>query len=126
MAGGQATTPRIEWLHVAEPDKAPDLPKGVDHEGNDLGLREKVDPNELHRTMLDKIKISFYEIGWKENADALTQEKLDAMDVLLPEVVGLRCYTGPLFMIYNAVLRALGKNKGIVGFGNIGRQVIIE
>eukprot|EP01050_Picozoa_sp_SAG11_P008228 SAG11_NODE_716_length_7614_cov_63.924837_5_plen_96_part_00 len=40
--GGNKTRPIDEWLHVYAPEKAPALCKGKDHNGRDLGDREKV------------------------------------------------------------------------------------
>jgi hypothetical protein len=117
--GGNTTTPQVEWLHVVDPERAPPLRAGVDSDGVDLGLREKVPLAEFRVHMLVKIQSAFNKIGWSEAAAALTQAKLDDLDLTVEELIGVRLYTGPCFMLYNTVLRAMGNqdSPGIVSMG---------
>lgn len=66
--------------------------------------------------MLKRIRESFVRIGWVEPAKALTQAMLDELEIEDSELIGIRLYTGPCFMLYNAVLRAMGnaERPGIV------------
>eukprot|EP01052_Picozoa_sp_SAG31_P028816 SAG31_NODE_2813_length_5048_cov_8.252576_2_plen_574_part_00 len=106
--GGNRTTPKNEWMHVADPENAPRLMMGRDHNGKDLGTREKVTVAQLRCKMLERIKKCFVEIGWVRPAEALTQSKLDELELEDAELIGIRLYTGPCYMLYNAVLRAMG------------------
>jgi hypothetical protein len=62
---------------------------------------------------------AFYRIGWDKPAAALTQKELDKLDVTDAELISIRLYTGPCFMLYNTVLRALGnpEQPGVVTMG---------
>eukprot|EP01050_Picozoa_sp_SAG11_P008229 SAG11_NODE_716_length_7614_cov_63.924837_6_plen_119_part_00 len=53
--------------------------------------------------MLEKIKIAFYKIGWTDVANELTQSKLDDRGIEDAELIAIRLYTGPCFMLYNTV-----------------------
>ena len=77
VVGGQTTTPRKEWRHVADPKFKDELPKGKDV----AGVREKRDPKELYKNMFTLIKRGFAKIGWSKNAEALTKERVDKLGV---------------------------------------------
>jgi hypothetical protein len=108
--GGTKTTPKHEWMHVVHPEQAPALTAGKDHEGNDLGMRQKIPWQTYKSYLLLLLKKSYMNIGWEHKAEALTQKILDETVGKIEdgELVALRLYTGPCFMIYNTVLRAMG------------------
>jgi hypothetical protein len=110
--GGNRTTPREEWLHVFDPHSAPALPAGTGPGGRALGMRKKV-PWEFFKTnILTELRKSWLAIGWDAKAEKLLDGGQAALDRELQiedgELIALRLYTGPCFMIYNTVLRALG------------------
>ena len=115
--GGNETCIEDEWNHVFEPDSAPRLRKGTDHTGRNLGLRKKVPWQHFRDNMLALIQASFAQIGWTQKAHALKQSDLAALGLLDAEIIALRLYTGPAFMLYNTTLRAManpGPAAGIV------------
>ena len=63
--GGNRSSPRGKWLHVFDPDKAPDLPAGLGNNGSDLGKREKKPRQHYHDNMLLLLRQSFVTIGWE-------------------------------------------------------------
>ena len=81
---------------------------GKDRGGEDLGPRIKITIQEIRRTMLERIRSSFIVLGWDAKAKSLTQERIDGLKISDAELIGLRMYTGPAFVAYNAVLRAMG------------------
>jgi hypothetical protein len=104
--GGNETTPINEWLHVVDPEHAPPLPKGMDQNGRDLGTREKIPWQEFRSGMIEKLQHSFTEIGWSmEKVQSMTEDKLMATigDLEDGEIIALRMYTGPCFILYNTV-----------------------
>eukprot|EP01050_Picozoa_sp_SAG11_P015481 SAG11_NODE_2012_length_3924_cov_1.906667_4_plen_179_part_00 len=63
-----------------------------------LGIRELVDPKELHSTAVTRIKAAFVSMGWSDAG--VTRELLESeLKFTLAEAIGLRLYTGPCFML---------------------------
>ena len=69
------TTPRDEWLHVADVENAKRLPMGQDSAGRNLGVREALSVDKLRATMLERIQASFVRVGWDKPAAALSQAR---------------------------------------------------
>jgi WD40 repeat protein len=101
------TTPHDEWMFVVHPDKVEgDVNAGVDpNTGESRGVRTKIDASELHIGAAARITATFAERGW---GICITDQQLAELPLLIEEVIALRLYTGPMFEIYNGVLRAWG------------------
>jgi hypothetical protein len=98
-------------MHIFDPANAKPVSAGVDHNHKAMGvhgMREKVPWQDFRDIMLQKIQVSFHKIGWDEKAASLTQASLDVLEVEDAEIIAIRLYTGPCFMVYNTTLRAMG------------------
>ena len=113
---GVETCPRDEWAFVAEQGST--MPGGTDPDtGSPLPEREWVSPVELHakaaRWISSRLQESIARNPELANQDKLITEDMVEKDLrddplLLEEIIGLRLYTGPMFDLYNGVLRAWG------------------
>ena len=71
---------------------------GVDMEtGRDLGIRQLVEPQTLLDGAVEKIRAAFVNLGWSPNG--VTPELFQELQFQLSEVIGLRLYTGPMFIV---------------------------
>ena len=101
------STPAREWMFVVDPSalEAP-LDAGFDSEsGRDLGTRKPKPASDLLKNAAQLLSSSF---AFKQCGIVVTQEQINALPLLLEEVIALRLYTGPMFSLYNGVLRAWG------------------
>ena len=96
----------VVFLQV-NPDQAPDLPKHVRSDGTpSVELREKKPWQHYHKNAGMLIAQSFAGIkGW-EKIDVA--KRINKIALAGFQVIALRLYTGPCFMLYNCVLRASG------------------
>ena len=130
--GSHSLLPTTEWnLHrskngpVVHPQSIDGAPSaGFDSEsGRDLGSREPKLATSLLENAAELLSSSFV---FKQHGITVTQEQIKALPLLLEEVIALRLYTGPMFTLYNGVLRAWGNTEqpGVVSRGpNAGMDV---
>ena len=107
------TTPRVEWSFVIA-EKHEQLSAGVDREDNrDRGFRTSVRPQHLLENAAKMITASFSDKGIDR---VVTEAEIKTMNLMVEEIIALRLYTGPMFELYNAALRAWGNAdaRGIV------------
>ena len=104
--GGNKTTARHEFQHVVDPDEAPPLCKFTQNGAPSAELREKKPWQHYHTNAGMLIAQSFAGIkGW-EKIDVA--KRINKIALAGFQVIALRLYTGPCFMLYNCVLRASG------------------
>ena len=104
--GGNKTTARHEFQHVVEPEEAPPLCKFTEDGAPSAELRKKKPWQHYHKKAGILIAQSFAQIkGWEKINIA---ERIDKIALEGFQVVALRMYTGPCYMLYNCVLRASG------------------
>ena len=111
---GVATTPEQEWLFVVEPGLVGAMSAGRDMgTDRDRGNREARVAADLLSNAAELLSASF---AFEQAGVKVTQEQVEALPLLLEEVIALRLYTGPMFEIYNTILRAWGNvaNPGFV------------
>ena len=109
-----STTPHEEWQFVVLGKAwAKEMSAGVDREtGLSRGSRRKVNAHELLASAAKCMTESFRAKGFDI---VITDEEVKALPLLLEEVIALRLYTGPMFELYNGLLRAYGNTpRGIV------------
>jgi hypothetical protein len=112
---GVVFTPKKEYLFVADPDFNESMSAGVHQETKRaMGDRPKRDIRVLQQDAVALIRAEFREMGWSE--DAVTDELWADLKVQESELVGLRLYTGPMFIFYNGALRAMATG-GVAPFG---------
>jgi WD40 repeat protein len=96
------TMPSEEWSFVVSEKHTKPMQAGS---GNARGFREKRDAGDLLHCAAELITHSFASSGYTA---VVTAAEVKALPLLLPEVISLRLYTGPMFELYNWVLRAYG------------------
>ena len=111
-----STTPRDEWLFVVDPESVPDMDAGTDPATKkSRGTRQRLNIDDLYDNAADLITKVFSQnkLFWQVT---VTAEDLKEVKLLRVEVIALRLYTGPLFELYNTVLRAWGntEDRGVV------------
>ena len=92
----------LEWKSKRSP-----IPGGFRHK---LDIRELSNP----KVAVARIRQSFKQMGWSETA--VTETMYGSLMMTLIELIALRLYTGPMFCLYNGVLRSMSSG-GIVLFG---------
>jgi WD40 repeat protein len=117
------TTPKEEWLFVYSPEMLPEaLTKGLSQEtGLRLGNRAKQPWQYFLQRGPSLISAKFAEAGYNVVVSA---EEFSRLAIRQEEIIGLRLYTGPMFELYNGVLRAWANpgQPGIVpAFATIGK-----
>ena len=117
---GVTFTPVKEYHFVADPDFAEPMSCGQAWGTNrtviEGGLRRPLDIIELSdpKVAVHRIRVSFQKMGWLKSV--VTDSMYASLRVTLVELIALRLYTGPLFMLYNGVLRSMASG-GVVKFG---------
>jgi len=100
------TTPKQEWRFVTTPSAVGDMSAGIDREtGESRGIRAKLNIEDLHAEAAQLITSSFARQGLSR---IVTTEEIRDLPLLKEEIIALRLYTGPMFELYNGVLRAWG------------------
>eukprot|EP01052_Picozoa_sp_SAG31_P006815 SAG31_NODE_318_length_17799_cov_79.857571_4_plen_535_part_00 len=107
-------TPQKEFSFVADPRDESVMDAGLDEEGQPLPPREKVLAETLLAEAVPRMRDALHKRGW--GAAAVTHEAFAELHLQLAELIAMRLYTGPMFMLYNGVLRAMGTG-GKVRFG---------
>eukprot|EP00298_Acanthocystis_sp_HF-20_P018268 c21929_g2_i1.p1 GENE.c21929_g2_i1~~c21929_g2_i1.p1 ORF type:complete len:546 (+),score=191.20 c21929_g2_i1:25-1638(+) len=99
------TTPEDEWRFVFDSANSPDLllTRGRKANGESLGSRDKLTPQELKAKALERMR----EISGLE----VSPEEFEEINLSEEEIGCLRLYTGPMFKKYNDLLRKLGKES---------------
>ena len=108
------TTPRDEWHFVVAPAVVGEMDAGTDREtGKSRGTRDKVSIEKLFDEAAELISKSFIDRGF---GTIITRDDVREIGLRIEEVIALRLYTGPMFEIYNGLLRAYGnqESRGIV------------
>ena len=108
------TTPREEWHFVVAPAAVGEMDAGVDREtGRSRGTRTKVSIEKLFDEAAELISKSFIDRGF---GTIVTRDRVREIGLRIEEVIALRLYTGPMFELYNGLLRAYGnqESRGIV------------
>ena len=99
-------TPREEYRFVVDDEFVTPMSAGTDRaSGESLGFREKISVKALMREAVPRLREAFAALGW--SASAVTPKLFAELRITEEEIVTLRLYTGPCFMIYNTVLRAM-------------------
>ena len=99
-------TPREEYRFVTDDEFVTPMSAGTDRaSGESLGFREKISVKVLMHEAVPRLREAFVSLGW--SASAVTPELFAELCITEEEIVTLRLYTGPCFMIYNTVLRAM-------------------
>ena len=117
---GVTFTPAKEYYFVADPMFAEPMSCGQAWGTNrpviEGGLRKPLDIIELSnpKVAVQRIRDCFRKMGWP--ASAVTDTTYASLRVTRVELIALRLYTGPLFMVYNGVLRSMASG-GVVKFG---------
>jgi hypothetical protein len=110
-----AFTPHVEYRFVAEPGFDQPMAAGVEWESSrNLGTRRKVEIGELMAQAVPRIQESYRKMGWSPSA--VTDKHFEELQLTAVELIALRLYTGPCFILYNGVLRSMATG-GIVRFG---------
>eukprot|EP01051_Picozoa_sp_SAG22_P005512 SAG22_NODE_329_length_12249_cov_27.341646_7_plen_1215_part_00 len=116
---GVAFTPE-EYRFVADPTFVEPMSCGLEWENQRPpipgGLRRALDIRDLAdpHVAVARIRQSFKQMGWPESA--VTVSSYEALRLAQVELIAMRLYTGPCFILYNAALRAMGTG-GTVAFG---------
>eukprot|EP01051_Picozoa_sp_SAG22_P011676 SAG22_NODE_1146_length_5374_cov_7.602654_3_plen_696_part_01 len=103
---GISTCCRKEWDFVVNLTRDP----AMEHESV---LRESKDIHQLHRDAWELISASFAARGATDPVFAgvrIKRRQIDDIELRLEECIGMRLYTGPMFSLYNTVLRAFGND----------------
>jgi predicted outer membrane repeat protein len=117
---GVTFTPENEYLFVSDPDFAEPMSCGIEFESKRApiagGLRLPLDIHALSdpTVAVKRIRQHFVKMGWPESA--VTETSYMALQMAAIELIAMRLYTGPMFAIYNGVLRSMGSD-GTVRFG---------
>lgn len=98
----------FQWRRAEPPGSA----------GRKLGWRKRKSLDFLWQHAPELIQESFIEMGWDPAAAA--DQAFEALDVTRAEITCLRLYSGPMAMLYNAVLRAMATG-GFVQGGRSGQ-----
>ena len=120
-------TPRQEYNFVMEPtfDRHTQMSAGKDQTtGEALPDREHIVLKDLLTQAVERMRGVFKEMKLSE--DAITPELFAELQFTLPELGSLRMYTGPMFMLYNTVLRAMATKSKTVEYGGpsmLGKSV---
>eukprot|EP01051_Picozoa_sp_SAG22_P006230 SAG22_NODE_401_length_11080_cov_18.258082_5_plen_553_part_00 len=111
-------TPRREYLFVADPNFHEHMAREVDPRTKMMvGERQKIDIAALMAAAVQRMRAAFATVGLAKEAEtAVTQPLFDALAMTTSELVALRLYTGPCFILYNGVLRAMASG-GVVPRG---------
>eukprot|EP01046_Picozoa_sp_COSAG06_P057499 COSAG06_NODE_11230_length_1541_cov_1.628294_2_plen_311_part_00 len=107
-------TPREEWQFVVAPYTVDEMDAGIDREtGRSRGNRDKIPVEKLLNEVAERITNSFIDRGF---GTVVTRDDIREIGLRIEEVIALRWYTGPMFEIYNGLLRAYGnrESRGIV------------
>eukprot|EP01043_Picozoa_sp_COSAG02_P018544 COSAG02_NODE_868_length_16360_cov_12.608204_7_plen_1171_part_00 len=108
------STPRQEWLFVVAPAVVGDMDAGIDREtGRSRGNRVKIPAEKLLKEAAPLITKSFAN---RRFSTVITPDDILEIGLRVEEVIALRLYTGPMFEIYNGLLRAYGNKeaRGII------------
>jgi WD40 repeat protein len=117
---GVTFTPEREYLFVSDPGFAELMSCGVVGSSNrppipggrrlPLDIRELSDP----KVAVRRIRRCFLKMGWPRSA--VTETGYASLQMTAIELVATRLYTGPMFVLYNGVLRSM-TTGGTVRFG---------
>lgn len=119
---GVTFTPMDEYLFVADPRKMFHKKMNAGSSGGrDLGFRQRVGVDTIFASAVLRIQASYQEAGW--DVEAVNQHSFDALEFKMEELISLRMYTGPLFMVYNTVLRAMATG-GVIKRGPAAGQPV--
>ncbi len=88
------STPRKEWQFVFDCENAEDLKltRGMNHSGENLGLRERITTKELRNKAVERMK--------KLAGLDVTEEELNGIKLSEEEIGCLRLYTGLFFCLF--------------------------
>ena len=92
----RTTTPRAEWVYVVQ--------KMVGEKVDDAASAKVAETQGRGRQPSHVIDATEGRKGWKLE-DFANQPEIKRADLLLPEVAGIRLYTGPMYKPYNDTLR---------------------
>lgn len=107
-----STTPRKEWQFVVDPGDVADMDAGTDPATKkSRGLRQRLDIDDLYENAAQLISEAFSQNKLFQQVQVTPQDIID-QKLLKVEIIALRLYTGPLFELYNGVLRAWGNLEG--------------
>ena len=113
---GVRFTPREEYLFVADPAFDTAMSAGTNSVSRkSRGERHKVTVDELLTGAVVRLQHSFRSSGW--NADAVTERSFAELHLRRPELVAMRLYTGPMYILYNGVLRGMATPTKTIEFG---------
>eukprot|EP01050_Picozoa_sp_SAG11_P019986 SAG11_NODE_3278_length_2557_cov_2.015813_2_plen_147_part_00 len=93
---------------------------GIEYESKKrLGTREKLTLEFLMENAVTRIQAVFGGMGWSR--DAISPKIFCGLGCQRAELASLRLYTGPMFMLYNTMLRSMSSD-GIVPWGPMQGQ----
>eukprot|EP01052_Picozoa_sp_SAG31_P003957 SAG31_NODE_157_length_22047_cov_5.897849_6_plen_1697_part_00 len=99
-------TPQKEYKFVVDPKFTEPMNKGFAIETKEkLGFRQKICVEDLLDDAVDRIRASHGRIGWKK--DKITGAAFHELRISKVEIISLRLFTGPCYMLYNGVLRGM-------------------
>ena len=116
--GGVPCIPRHEYRFVADPagfELSDQMKKGVDAVTGEATYREPVEVAVLLQGAVPRMHAAFDEMGWSKAG--VTVAAFAALGLLEVEVAAMRLYTGPMYRLYNTVLRAQATG-GVLGPGS--------
>eukprot|EP01052_Picozoa_sp_SAG31_P003081 SAG31_NODE_115_length_24128_cov_47.693912_4_plen_1815_part_00 len=105
-------TPRKEYAFVMNTSSSD---AGEEEEQGRVRVQVSID-HLLHHAA-ERINAAFSRMGWTADG-AVTQIQLDSLRMQRSELVALRLATGPMFVLYNTVLRAAFAGGGVVVQGS--------
>jgi hypothetical protein len=111
-------TPRGEYDFVAIGNQA--LPAGYDPDGAKLPDRAPIRIASLLAQAFPRIRASMVKLDC--DMSVLTQDAWDALQITQEELIALRLYTGPMFKVYNTILRAMATGGIIPSYMTGGGQ----
>eukprot|EP01050_Picozoa_sp_SAG11_P002046 SAG11_NODE_99_length_16913_cov_41.552813_6_plen_160_part_00 len=79
-----------------------DLPNGSDSDGKQLGVREAITVEDLHKTAVARIRKVYHELGWstEEQQRDWLKEKFDELNITNVEITALRLCTCATFTCF--------------------------
>eukprot|EP01052_Picozoa_sp_SAG31_P015468 SAG31_NODE_994_length_10499_cov_6.293452_6_plen_2190_part_01 len=117
---GVKFTPEKEYNFVADPDFLEPMDCGLEWNSGEPpisgGYRQKMDIRELTEPSkaVPRIRAAFSEMGWPK--EAVSESRYKNLKITTVELIAMRLYTGPCFVLYNGVLRTMASG-GIIAFG---------
>eukprot|EP01052_Picozoa_sp_SAG31_P017584 SAG31_NODE_1210_length_9377_cov_21.101207_3_plen_1379_part_00 len=118
---GVTFTPEKEYKFVSDPHFTEQMSCGIEKGTNKVpilgGWRRPLNVLKLSdpKKAVQRIRQHFLKMGWSETA--VTEDLYASLNVTTIELIALRLYTGPMFVLYNGVLRAMATD-GIVRHGH--------